>query len=68
MSKVAWFHEFSTALNEWQCFSDVENELIEEAFAAKCSYIQLDEYSIDFVNKLARTNDGKTYPVQRVLY
>ncbi|CAF0989633.1 unnamed protein product [Adineta ricciae] len=54
----------------WRYYSDVENEMIEEAFAAGETYALLDDYHVDFKHNLQISNNdqNKQRPVKRKVY
>jgi len=51
----------------WRYYSDVENDIIEEAFAAGKTHAMLDDYHIDFKHNLQISNNDpdKQRPVKR---
>jgi hypothetical protein len=53
----------------WSHYSDVENDIIEEAYSVKKSYTVLDGYRIDFKNHLqiAENNPNRQRPIKRVV-
>jgi hypothetical protein len=53
---------------EWRCYSDVENNIIEEAFKAKKPHAMLDDYHIDFKNnvQIANNDVNKQMPIKRM--
>jgi hypothetical protein len=55
---------------EWKRYSDGENIIIEDAFQAGQKYAVLDNYSIDFEQKIQilNTNSDKQRPVRRMLW
>ena len=52
---------------KWRPYSDVENNMIEQAFAAKQDRATLDEYYIDFAQKrqISNVDKNRQRPVQR---
>ncbi|CAF1643921.1 unnamed protein product, partial [Didymodactylos carnosus] len=62
-----WFWK-STSINEdnrWETFSDIDNDIIEEAFIRKQDNIEIDEYLIDLKQYVGnRKNDERNPDVE----
>ncbi|CAF3133320.1 unnamed protein product [Rotaria sp. Silwood2] len=55
---------------EWYPYSDIENEIIEEAFTAGKAHTMLDDYHIDFEHNLQISNNDRKRqrPIKRMEY
>ncbi|CAF3078348.1 unnamed protein product [Rotaria sp. Silwood2] len=72
---VEWMYESNSdpwsksQLEQWTCYSDVENLIIEDAYSKNESHLMMDNYYIDFKRKIqiSKDNENNQRPINRVV-
>ncbi|CAF1378495.1 unnamed protein product [Rotaria sp. Silwood1] len=62
-------HPWSTSETaKWDTYSDIENEIIEDAYAKKLETVELDDYIIDLKNNIqkSKTDEMNQRPIKRM--
>ena len=66
--RITWIWKSNIEPEEWKSFSDIENRMIESAYQQNKGQVELDDFSIDFKDRIQINNKdpNERKPIKRV--